>query len=314
LSSDKKAYEILSLNQFTGFAKDIIAHEQSKAALICRNPSLQSRVHQLEDHPQLLGNLSNFKLDSKNIEHKIDAFLEIWSDNQRDSSIIRAFLTIGDYSVKTHDYSTLGKIRFFGCKNHWNRVLTTSEKTERAIVSNKLDEFLIAYCQASGTKAQEKLASLIDGFVSDTKDWRYYFIRYSAICGNKFRNLNVYAWSENADFQINHLGNSGKQPLHSYHYNPYIIALKYLFINDTRVGLKPGRFSDLSWLNVNGKLNLSCVEKGWLLSSVDDFAIDPSVVQKYNLVSEGDDFLLEVLSSENRIDIANELIDELIID
>lgn len=312
LSSGKSAYEILSNNPFMGFTKEIVAHEQLKASLISSNPALKSRIHQLEDHPELLGNLSNFKLVSKDIENKIDAFLQIWDESQLDSLIIRAFLSVGDYSVKTHEYSSLGEIRFFGCKNHWHRVLTTTEKTERMNVSDKLDEFLTLYCQTSGTQTNEKLKSLVDEFNSDTKAWRYYFIKYASICENKFLRLNTYTWSDKTGFGINHLGNSGYQPLHSYHLNPYLIALKYSFVDDNRIGLNWGRFSDLSSLIVKGKLTLSCMKTGWLVKLIDDYAIETGILEKYGLTDGEDGHLLSVSIQDDRIQVATELINDLL--
>lgn len=308
----KSVYQLLFEKEFSGFTKENIANEKLKATLICQWPSLKSSIHKLEEHIQLQGNISNFKFTSNNIDQKVDAFLAIWNNSINDSLIIRAFLTVDDYSVMTHSYSSLDEIWFFGCKDNWNRILTTSDKNERIMVSGALDKFLIEYINAEGADATEKLQSLIVNFNPTEKDWRYYFVKYEAITCNPHRNLNIYTWQDSKGFDINHLGNSGNQPLHSYHLNPYLITLKQYFKDNLKVKLYWSRFTELSFLTVDDIINIKCRSNGWQINSVDDYLFENTIIKKYNLDKQENDYWLYETAAKDRIEIAIELIKDVL--
>jgi hypothetical protein len=182
----KSVYQILSENDFSGFTKENVANEKTKASLIVQRPKLKANIHKLEEHTQLQGNIANFKLNTNNIEDKIDAFLAIWNNDTDYSQIIRAFLTIDDYSVMTHSYSKLDEIWFFGCKDNWNRILTATDKVERIKVSDTLDKFLIDFHNTKGDSTNDKLQHLIDNFNPLEKDWRFYFVKYKSITNRHY--------------------------------------------------------------------------------------------------------------------------------
>jgi hypothetical protein len=270
----KSVYQILSENDFSGFTKENVANEKTKASLIVQRPKLKANIHKLEEHTQLQGNIANFKLNTNNIEDKIDAFLAIWNNDTDYSQIIRAFLTIDDYSVMTHSYSKLDEIWFFGCKDNWNRILTATDKVERIKVSDTLDKFLIDFHNTKGDSTNDKLQHLIDNFNPLEKDWRFYFVKYKSITNNPYRNLNVYTWQDNQGFDINHLGNSGNQPLHSYHLNPYLIVLQQSFSGNGKVKLFWGRFTDISLLRVEDKINIRCKSDVWQITPIENYVIE----------------------------------------
>lgn len=312
INHKKSVYQVLAEKEFSGFTKENIAYEKSKAALIVANPKLIQSFHSLEEHPQVQGNTANFKLNSNDIANKIDAFLKIWSADVEDSLIIRAYLTIDDYSVMTHSYSSLDAIWYFGSQNNWNRILTATDKNERTKVSNSLDSFLAAFNSVKGGTAFEKLQSMIDNFKPDIKDWRYYFVKYEAIANNPFRNLNLYTWEDSNGFDINHLGNSGNQPLHSYHLNPYLIALKQQLKGIDKVKLFWGRFTDISFLRIDEKISIKCKSNGWEIKSIDTYALDKKLIKKYNLNQQGDSFMLSESETKDRIEIAVDFIKEFV--
>ncbi|MEO6316769.1 MAG: DUF262 domain-containing protein [Chitinophagaceae bacterium] len=308
----KSVYQILSEKDFGGFTKENIANEKIKASLIVQRPKLKASIHKLEEHTQLQGNIANFKLNTNNIEYKIDAFLTIWNNDDEGSLIIRALLTIDDYSVMTHSYSSLDEIWFFGCKDNWNRILTTSDKNERIKVSDTLDKFLIEFNTSKGATTNEKLQYLIDDYKPVEKDWRYYFVKYKAISKNPYRNLNVFTWQDSQGFDINHLGNSGNQPLHSYHLNPYLIVLQQSFSTNEKVKLFWGRFTELSLLRVEDKINIKSKSNGWQITPIENYAIDKKIINKYNLNQQGSDFWLIESANKDRIEIAVDLINDIL--
>ena len=310
--SKKSIYEIFSQNDFNGFTKENIGNEKSKASLICADPKLKQNIFSLEEHRFIEGNTSNFKLNSNDVVIKISSFLEIWTDGVEDSKIIRSLLSVGDYSVKTHDYSSLGEIWFFGSATYWNRILTTTDKEEKRKVSDILDDFLLNYNKSKGNTSDEKLQFLIDNFKPATKDWRYYFVKYDAITKNPYRNLNVFTWEDDDGFEINNLGNSGNQPLHSYHLNPYIIVLQQHFKTNDKIKLYWGRFTDISVLRISDIVNIKSIKAGWKISPIDTYVIDKKLIKKFNLTQQGDYFVLTETDSKDRVEIAIELIKELI--
>jgi hypothetical protein len=307
----KPIYRILSEKNFSGFAKDNIANEKAKASIIVEKPSLKESLQKLEDHSQLEGNITNFKLHSDNIEQKIDAFLGIWSGHVANSFIVRAFLTIDDYSVMTHRNSSLDQIWFWGCTDNWNRILTATDKDERTKISDALDKFLTEYIKAKGTGPIEKMQYLIDNFNPTERDWRYYFVKYKAITDNPYRSLNVFTWQDSEGFDINHLGNSGIQPLHSYHLNPYLIVLQQLIGNES-VKLYYGRFTDLSLLKVDPKINIKCKSSGWQITTMDNYVMDTNLITKYKLNQQSNEYWLTETVNKDRIEIAVDFINDIL--
>jgi len=308
----KSVYQILSENDFSGFTKENVANEKTKASLIVQRPKLKANIHKLEEHTQLQGNIANFKLNTNNIEDKIDAFLAIWNNDTDYSQIIRAFLTIDDYSVMTHSYSKLDEIWFFGCKDNWNRILTATDKVERIKVSDTLDKFLIDFHNTKGDSTNDKLQHLIDNFNPLEKDWRFYFVKYKSITNNPYRNLNVYTWQDNQGFDINHLGNSGNQPLHSYHLNPYLIVLQQSFSCNGKVKLFWGRFTDISLLRVEDKINIRCKSDVWQITPIENYVIEKKIITKYKLNQQGNEFWLIETTNKDRIEIAIEFLNDIL--
>lgn len=308
----KTVYQAFASVELSGFTKDNIGNEKAKAELISSNPNLVKSIFTLEEHAFIQGNTANFKLNSKNAADKIHAFLTIWNKDVKDSLIIRAFLTAGDFSVMTHSYSALDEIWYFGSAGNWNRILTANEKEEREKVSGVLDKFLDSYLNAEGDSATEKLQFLIDNYKCDTKDWLYYFVYYKDITGNPYRNLNLFTWQDAYGFDINNLGNSGNLPLHSYHLNPYLIVLDQHFDKENKVKFYWGRFTDISVLRIADKVNVKCVNQGWKISLLEDYTLNKKIVSKHNLLEQDDHFFLNVSDQEDRIEIAIQLIQDLL--
>lgn len=306
----KPVYAILSENDFIGFTD--IENEKTKASLIVQSPKLKSNFHKLEEHPQLQGNLSCFKLDSDDIEQKIYNFLRIWNDEIPESYKIRAFLTIDDYAVITHEKSSLGEIWFFGCKDGWNKILTAADKNERAKILEALDKFLVEFDKAEGSETVEKLQYIIDHFIPTEKDWRYYFIKYKSISENPFIKLNVYAWNDSRGFDIHHLGNSGVQPLHSYHLNPYLITLRHIFTQNKMLTLYWGRFTDPSYIKIEEKFRIYCKSDGWLIKPLENYIIADKLFDTYSLSEKNDGYILKEPGNKDRIEVAVDFINDVL--
>lgn len=310
--NNKLFYQLLAENEFSGFAKDYIQNEKAKSKIILSKPILKKEIHSLEEHPHIQGYTANFKLDSIDIEKKIIAFTEIWTDKTDSNLIVRALLTIDDYSIKTHSYSALGDIWFFGCKQYWNRILTRTSNDTDSIFSDTLDEFLTLYINTNGDSATEKLVSIIENYKPNIKDWRYYFIKYEYITKNQYLNLNIFTWDDENGFNINCLGNSGNYPLHSYHLNPYLIVLSRFFITQKKVTLYWGRFAELSYIVVSKAVNIYVSKKGWVISTKGNFEIQPDLITKYRLEQSNASYILKDFNSKDKIEIAVDFINDIL--
>ena len=264
----------------------------------------------MENHLEIQGNISCFNLDCDNAIKKFHAFCEIWHKDTNPSLIIRALLTIGDYSIITHEYTALGVARYFGCDGGWNRILTTVNKDEKNKVSDILDKFLSSYLISTGDKTDEKLNFLINKFLQDNsssvnKDWRYYFIKYKDITSETYGKFNLFTWNDNNGFDINNMGNSGKSPLLSYHINPYIYVLS------EKLNIPPnlGRYSyKISNLSIKTNIKIFSKSKGWRIELKEDFSISESLLEKYEIENEDDSFILKEKNDKDRIETACDFI------
>ncbi|MBS1635939.1 MAG: DUF262 domain-containing protein [Bacteroidetes bacterium] len=310
LNKEKDVFELFSESNLSGFTKDNINNEKLKAKIISKNPTLLESIFLLEDHRYIQGNTINFKLRSENLKSKILAFNEIWSENTKDSNIVRALLSIGDYSIETHGYSVLGDIWYFGIKNCWNRILTFDNDSNSKIIET-LDKFLETYIITKGQNAEAKLKAMINNYDSETKDWRYYFVKYDSFSDGTFERQNLFTWKDENGFEINSLGNSGKLPLHSYHLNPYLICIKQLQKENKKIQLFWGRFTEISYLLINEIFKIYCVSDGWKIIPIESEKIDTKLIKKYKIIENENMYMLMAEESMDRIDALNDFIKDL---
>ncbi|MFW5871616.1 MAG: DUF262 domain-containing protein [bacterium] len=304
-------YQILAENEFVGFAKNYILKEKEKAKIITLKPKSKTSILHLEEHIQIQGNTANFKLDSEDIEIKINAFFEIWSDKTPTNLIIRALLTIDDYSVKTHDNSALGQIWYFGNNNAWNRILTALTSDVDANFADTMDSFLTIYLKTSGESVTEKLKTIISNYKTDSYDWYYYFIKYKSITNNS-QSLNVFTWDDEYGFNINSLGNSGNYPLHSYHLNPYLITLNNLLGTHKKKEICYGRFAELSYIRIKRTFDITVADEGWKISTLGKYEIDSELISRYKLKKQGNVFILKETGKKDKIKIAEDFINDVL--
>ncbi|WP_052172534.1 DUF262 domain-containing protein [Psychroserpens jangbogonensis] len=252
----KNVFSVFFENEFSGFVQETIISEQSKIEIINNNPRSCTNIIKLGEHRHTQAITDSFNLESNNINKYVDAFYEIWSFKSiKNSLLVRALLTFGDFSVTTHDYSRLGLIKYFGEKDNWNRILAPIDVDEKENVNNVLNLFLEDYVNSKKETVAEKLHEMIEGCKSKTKNWEYYFINYNEITSSNLDRFNLFTWGDKEGFNINSLGNSGVQPLASYHLNPYLITIKQRLIKDgiksNKVDIYYGRYSEeLSFLRL----------------------------------------------------------------
>ena len=180
-------------------------------------------------------------------------------------------------------------------------------------ISNILDEFLLKYRKTEGNTVKDKLQRIIDDYKTETKDWKYYFIKYKIITKNPYLKLNIFTWKDTNGFNINSLGNSGKLPLHSHHLNPYIFVLKNNFKDNNDIKLNWGRFTDLiSSLDILSYVNIRLSDLGWEINEIENYIVNEDLIKKYKLIRKGSSFILGETDQKDKIEVAIDFIKEIL--
>ena len=245
----------------TGITKGSLKRELKKINRISNGELEKEVVFPLEDYKYLKGDLRNFiSMESVVLEKASNWLRTIFS--QPDSKIIRALLTIDDYTLNV-GWTILGTKCFFGKKNSWDIILTTD--------STDLDytEFFKSLLQ-DYEDCKQQLEVMISKYIDSSNeiDWKWYFIRYaemSQTIKNLSRDNNLYAWKY--DWRIEKMGGAN---LNAYHLNPFVhVASKHI------QGLKAEvvRFGEISHLSFEDRLTINVGEYGWKISGLSDIEI-----------------------------------------
>lgn len=300
---DVDVYKTLSVGKYKGFDAEYINAEQEKATFITENKIIANCIHKLEDHNILQGNIDLFQLDAINFEKKAVAFRELWDSRTSTSLLIRALLIFGDFSVCTHESTSLGELWFFGEEDNWNRILTTYDKDEQEEIIPIFNSFLYAYTETISQTTEERLNEIIAKFeVEKTKDWIYYFISYPEFTSSGHYNL--FSWG-NSGFEVNNIGSPSGQPLSAFHFNPYIDTI-YSRLNDEKnITWVNGRFSEpINFITLCDRFDISCKEEGWIISTDKRKPLTDLIIEKYKIKEiDKNRWLLKCKLSQDRITI-----------
>ena len=309
LLSVNNVYQIIASKQSVdGFSKESLADEIEKANLINSNATFKSSLLALEDNILLQGSVHNIiKVASSNLlPNKITSFQEIWNVTDY-SLIIRALLTVGDYSIEIGN-SALGIRYFLGNSDYWYTVLSLKGSQSKN-VEDKIEALIQKYQTTSGSNPTAKLKKIVSDWLSTNTvwNWEYYFIKYHQMSSNS---LNLFAWKN--DFEIRSLTGVN---LVSYHINPYVKTV-CLIINDKQicdVGSSYGRWSEESPLLLVNGVTLLSKEDGWWVITPDSFILKTNLIKKYSLkkFENSNIYLLTESANKDRIEIAVDFINNL---
>lgn len=281
----KSVQEAIEFDYDANYINRYIRIESQKSALGAKKENWHL-ILDLENHIYLQGNLEALNLNQNNISQKHKLITYVWKEDkitkEYSSLISKSLLTKGDFSVVSHENSSLGDICFFGVKDYWQRILAPIDKKERENNSTILGAFSenFATIDFNGdshlvlNSICEKYLQEIENVEID-KDWKYYFIKHQSILSS---DLNLFSWKKNG-FGLNAIGSASSQPLSAYHYNPYLKIIN-LTLNDEKVKLVNERFSESSWLNIENKLYVRMEDTRWVLGSINNFIISPNVFNK----------------------------------
>ena len=303
---NRSVYEILTEEDFTmsGFAKDAWESEVEKGKMITDNPSLKETINKLEDNPVLRGYIDNLiELVKENPTLDLNSHItSIWENES--PLIIKALLTVGDYSV-TIGYSALGARKYFGNDGEWNLILTrTSNESDR--IKKILKLFINKYISTPGTQGKERLEKMIDEHLKNpSKDWRFYFMKYGTFIDNK---RNLYAWLN--DYEIRKLnGNS----LLAYHLNPYVRAVATIIDNKNICNVNEcfGIYGDASPLRLKNGVTLECLKDGWKVKFPADYTSKNNNDEFNNLIAislADKEYWLKETADKDRVEVAVDFI------
>jgi hypothetical protein len=310
LIQNKNVYKILTQKEFNmpGFSKDSVDSEIKKAILIENNMAIKEKIHKLEDNPLFKGCIDNvLEIIEENPDIDLNSIItDIWSNNS--SIIIKALLSIGDYSVII-GYSQLGARKYFGGDGEWNIILTRTTNESQKI-KKILKQFIKRYMNIQGSTSKEKLKNMIIDYLNHAKrDWRYYFIKYGGFVDNK---KNLYAWLN--EYELRKLnGNS----LLAYHINPYVrtVALKIADKSVCDVNECYGIYSDLSPLRLKNNITLECLKDGWKVKFPENY-VSKNGNQEFknlNLIANSkNEYWLKETVDKDRIEVAVDFVKALI--
>ncbi len=290
---NKDIYKELSTNTFdrsnTGISEQSFQDEVEKAILINNIENIKHQIFRLEDYKYLKGDIHNFfKSDISELVFLNDSIREIYSKD--DSSIIRAMLTVNDFSINI-GWSSLGDKKFFGKKNYWEVILTSQDNI------NFYSKFIEAY------KINDKsLDKIIIEYLKSNKtfDWEYYFIKYphmTSVIPTISSDNNIYAWYN--DFSLEKMGGSN---LNAYHLNPYIFTAS----EESNVISSVVQFDSPSYLEIN-QIKIFSTSEGWKIKKLDK-TIYSNLITKYNLTEKESYYILKETAAQDRIEVLKEFI------
>lgn len=284
------------------------AHEVEKARLITQQPHLRSVIHKLEDLPVFRGNLKDLAVEenSARLSEMAVAAKDIWVSGVESEHIIRAWFTIGDYSLHTGS-SALGYRYYLGSHDNWHPVLVARE-------NRQITPFLLAYAEATGTTPTQRLQWLAAEWLAGKpdRDFRYYFVKYPSMAQNS---TGQFTWQN--DYQIRLLGSSS---LRANHINPYVQAVVRM-VNDeskcteaessTNEAIEwPLRCRQVPSTSRTQNLRLYCRNEGWLIKLPKGYALDTHLARKYGLDANRPCHITE-LPSRDRVQTAVAFIKDL---
>jgi len=109
------------------------------------------------------------------------------------------------------------------------------------------------------------------------------------------------------------LGSEGSNPLLAYHINPYALTVCRI-INDPNICNEhecKQQYSVNSPLILKNGITLTSTERGWIINNSTDI-LTQSNISGYNLVLEGDNYILQDIEGKDRIETAIDFIKKLI--
>jgi len=248
------------LNVFKNFKTDQIEEEKRKEQFLHQYPADSDILYQLEDSDILRGSISLFLLDTE-FGKRAKKFLEIFDDEDFISEFrqkSKMLLCFGDYSQDDGTMTNLMSgtksiIRSFLTLPGYNKTQFLSKTWP--VLRDCLDYFIIN----SAISAENMISDTLLHYASNTKDWKYYFIKYDS-----FREGNHYGYYAWRDEQYC-IWKMGKKQYNGYHWDPFLYEI-YNSVNSANINLDA--FGAKLIVNSNeNKILVSSIANGFLFEN-----------------------------------------------
>jgi len=210
------------------YVTDAIELEKEKAKLIVEDTNFKEIIFEFEDLEVTKGDIKNFL--NNNID-KFKTYLNKIKElfNNEDSLIIRAMLTIDNYSIFIGwtDLDDWKEKYYFGRSGYWD-IIVQAKSNDKFDYKKFWQNFLDKYNEVG---LEKMIANYLDKSI-DFTDWRYYFIKYKEF-SEKYsdeyisNDKNIFTFYEKDDIwcvqeKLNNTNVIG------YHINPFIYTVNEL--------------------------------------------------------------------------------------
>lgn len=291
-------------NKSTRISDTSLNNEIEKAKILQTNDSNNGALLSIENIEDFGGLIHQLKpeLTKSKLQNYLQAIKEIWSNSISDTLRIQALIACGFKKLYIKD-TKMGKTYYFGKRGNWSVILTNDEEG----ISNSILSLLDTYINIHETN--NKLQTIIDKWLVTNKadrSYKYYFLKYPEFTSK----LNYFVWPN--DYEIRMLGTEGSNPLVAYHINPFVLTVCRK-INDKNVCDENQcylQYSGNSPLILKNGVTMTCTKEGWKtpVNSIITFKI----ISKYSLEKIDDYYLLKDNDKKDRIEIAVDLITDIL--
>ena len=306
LLSDADVYAALQKtidNKATNISNTALNNEKEKAEII-KNISVTtdivSALFQLEESEPFNGLIHQLKpkINYTKFPDYVKAMNDFWGNEVSDELFIAALIACGFGGFYTKN-CLLGEMWTFG---QYNTIFTGEHSDDREQDENISKSMLCLidiYLSKMIGNTTDKLKYIIsDKLKSITeKGWQYYFLKYYE---KMLKNGSYFAWKN--DFEIETLLIEGRNPLLSYHINPYVSAVSNE-LDDKICEAQHcwGRYSYESYVSLSNDYHLYSKQDGWYVEIPEGQLISDKLREKYGINEKN---IFSETADKDRIEIA----------
>lgn len=278
-------------------------HEHQKARLIMSAPELKPILQRAEEHPLLRGLIGVLQTEDweQTLERRTDALYDIWGIKD-DALINQALITCGYKGVYIKRVDNGSRAAWLmGKKEQWATILTFDRVTG-AEAKQAVRELLDRYVERQEVGPKEKLEAIVREYRESrtTKDWRYYFCKYSEMLRER---TCYFAWAGESSFDVRQLGSYSSTPLVAYHSNPYALAV---CAKTKAAGVRWSLRSDTVALELPHGMLLSPGDEGWRIEWVEPRVLSQEdcreVFERFGITE--DELMLRDTAEQDRVEVA----------
>ncbi len=295
----------MQINQISSkFAKKAMEKEKEKINLILKDKNFKKIINEFEDLEILKGDISNFLINDLNkLKNYLKAIKELFIEKKvDDSKLIRAMLTIDDYTIWIGKSNLVGRKDkyYFGREGYWDIILQAKNYDDDFNYKSFWQDFLDTYLNIG-------LDNMINNWLENNNeiDWMYYFIKYPQFTEKypyKYisNDLNVFVFDENLNIEkLNSTKTIG------YHISPFIYTVNKIINENLAAPAKGGDIYSALCLNYKCTKYILFINGVWYISIKN---LPENIVKKYNLKKENNNNYYYILKTSKNVDQIKKMI------